>query len=206
MQNPDKPIQDTRSAEPVEAFVVQPTAHVDGLLPPRYLSPGETLLYSTRPSFIGHAFPTLIGTVGAVVVLVLLFLAFPEFGGDPSFSTQYLPGVSIVLLAIGVFVSLRDWFYTVYAVSTSRIIIKHGAWTRRLIDIPHAAIQSVMFEETAFGRAFGYGTLQFSSASIAGLGWSRSVSRPGVISWRAVPNPLDVRALCEAARSKAVSG
>jgi membrane protein YdbS with pleckstrin-like domain len=178
----------------------RPRSHTEGLLPRRYLAPDEVVLYETRPSFVGFALPGIAGSIVASVALVILLDALAASGASPGLSAGQwllLYGLLVAIGVAGAIGGVLRWWYTAYAISTSRILVKEGAWSRRVIDIPHQAIQSAMFEETAMGRSLGYGTLQFSSASVAGFGFSRYGSRPGVINWRATPNPLETRAFFE---------
>jgi membrane protein YdbS with pleckstrin-like domain len=178
----------------------RPSTHTEGLLLRRYLSPGETVLFETRPSFVGFALPGIIGAVVAAVALVVLYEFLLGAGGlagvDPGL-LSLLWGLLVVLALVGAIGAIVRWWFTCYAVSTTRILVKEGTWVRRIIDIPHQAVQSAMFEETAMGRSFDYGTLQFSSASVARFGYSRLGSRPGVINSRATPKPLETRAFVE---------
>ena len=80
--------------------------------------------------------------------------------------------------------------------TTSRILEKTGIVTRRIIDIPLRSVQSVVFSETAFGRVLGYGNLQMSSSSVAGLGGGFG-SRAGVLNWKAAPHPMQTRSFIE---------
>ena len=178
----------------------RPSTHTEGLLLRRYMSPGEIVLYGTRPSFVGFALPGIVASIVAAVVLVILYELLLGAGGftgiDPG-TLALLWGLLVVLALVGAIGAIVRWWFTCYAISTTRILVKEGTWVRRIIDIPHQAVQSVMFEETALGRSFDYGTLQFSSASVAGFAYSRLGSRPGVINWRATPKPIETRAFFE---------
>jgi hypothetical protein len=143
--------------------------HVEGILPARHLGPGETLLYSTRPSLVGYALPGIVGGVVEAVILGFFWWWFLSISGGlvVGFGLHVILFVAAgpVAAAAG---RLSRWWFAAYAETTTRILVKHGGWTRRIIDIPHGAVRSVMFEETGMGRSFDYGTLQFSSGSVAG--------------------------------------
>jgi membrane protein YdbS with pleckstrin-like domain len=192
----------SHSAPYDQLLAQRPRSHQDGLLPAQYLSPGETLLYSTRPSFVGYALPQMI--VGIAMAVVLFLFEAVLFGLSVLLSSG--PGVFVLILVMTLLIAavagpIVRWWFACYAVTTTRILVKIGASTRRVIDIPHGAVQSVLYEESAMGRVSHYGTLQFSSASVAGFSYSRFSSRPGVITWLATPYPLETRAFYDAVRS-----
>jgi Bacterial PH domain len=179
---------------------LRPSSNVAEIFPARYLPPGEELLYSTRPSFIGFIVPRLVlGLFATSLLAFLLFVLLSQSassGFPPGFSALFYALLAIMAVAacIG---PILVWWFTCYAITTSRVVVKHGAWNRQIIDIPHGAVQSVVFRESAFGRAADFGTLQFSSASVAGFSLSPSGSRAGVINWLATPHPLETRAFYE---------
>jgi membrane protein YdbS with pleckstrin-like domain len=190
--------------DPTDLLARRPASHIEGIFPERYLGHDETLLYATRPSFVGYALPRVtFGIVGTVVLGLLLWGLQNQAGLDQNF--MYL---AIVLLAVVLCTSvagtLVGWWYTCYALTTSRILVKHGAYSRIIIDIPHGAVQSVVFSETGTGRSFGYGNLQFSSASVGGSVVTPTRSRPGVVNWNAVPNPLEARAFYESVKKSEI--
>jgi membrane protein YdbS with pleckstrin-like domain len=178
----------------------RPSGHTAGLLDRRYLSSDETVLYETRPSFVGYVLPGVFGAVLAAILLWLFLVVVTQAGGFAGAPPWVVPLVEFLFVVIVLLIpagAITRWWFTCYAITTTRILIKEGSFIRRIIDIPHQAIQSTMFEEPALGRSFGYGNLQFSSASVAGIGYSRLGSRPGVINWRATPRPLETRAYFE---------
>jgi hypothetical protein len=174
---------------PQEMLANRPSSHTEDLLPPGYASPGEVVLYQTRPSFAGSAFSNLVTVVFLVVMMGILL----SYAGDATVVAFVVLGL---LAAAGASAAVVSWWNTCYAVTTSRILEKTGIVTRRIIDIPLRSVQSVVFSETAFGRALGYGNLQLSSSSVAGFGGGFG-SRAGVLNWRAAPHPMQTRSFIE---------
>lgn len=182
-------------------FAGRPIPRSPALLPDGYLSPAEVLYYSSRPDFVGFALGGIIAAVFLSLVggAAIAALAYSN-GQDPSeFSFLYLLIGIAAAGSIGGRIAL--WWSTCYAITSTRVVVKQGYWTRRVIDIPHANVQSVLFEQGLVGRFLYYGTLQLSSASVAGIWGSSNRSRPGVINWVAVPFPVEVRALFERVKS-----
>jgi uncharacterized membrane protein YdbT with pleckstrin-like domain len=57
------------------------------------------------------------------------------------------------------------WRTTHFVVTTRRVLVREGVFTRRGIDIPLKRINSVQFRHTIFERIVGSGTLIIESAS-----------------------------------------
>jgi membrane protein YdbS with pleckstrin-like domain len=175
----------------------RPRSHTEGIFPDRYLGQNEVLLYSTRPSLVGFAFPAVaLGVSGGLLIGLLLWFGQSQLGINASVLDLVI-AIMVALLVAGVVGRLFTWYYVCYALTTSRVLVKHGAFTRCIIDIPHGAVQSVMFTETGAGRGFDFGTLQFSSASVGGFIVTSTGSRPGVVNWRSTPLPVESRAFYE---------
>jgi membrane protein YdbS with pleckstrin-like domain len=189
LARPDMPVE--------ELLAHRPRSHVDGIFPNRYLGPNEMILYSTRPSFIGIVIPATAGAaIGFAIAEFSLWFTQTQFGYPPV--VYQIFSILVLLVAVaGTLGALYAWYYSCYAITNSRILVKHGGFLRVIIEIPNGAIQSVMFTESGLGRNFDFGTLQFSSASVAGYALTPSGSRPGVVNWRAAPHPLETRAFVE---------
>lgn len=179
---------------------VRPVHHSPGLLDRRYLGPSETPLLELRPNFIGYALGPVIGAGVLGVLTAVLAGDATQVNGPPDWIDASLLGA---LVAVGLSAySIFRWLYVCYAVTSKRLVEKSGILTRTILDIPHGAVQSVAFTESALGRTFHYGTLQFSSASVAGFALNRIASRPGVLNWIACPQPMVTRSFYESVRDE----
>ncbi|MCI4358664.1 MAG: PH domain-containing protein [Thermoplasmata archaeon] len=182
-------------------------------VPPRYLrasylAPQEAMLKETRATKL-YYFP------GPVAALILLFgldytaetvrdgtlppvpgltarlASLPTLGG-------YSPGTYLLVLfllltifaLLWLMVRYLRWITTVYAVTTSRVIIQRGILSRDFDEIPVGQVRGVDVHQTVFQRILGYGTVRVSSEG------GRSI---GNEDWRGIPKPFQFQRLVEGA-------
>lgn len=91
----------------------------------------------------------------------------------------YLLLTLIVLLLL--FVRYLQWIRTVYAVTSTRIIIQKGILARDFVEIPVSQVRGIDVHQTVFERMLGFGSLQISSEG------GRTV---GNEVWRGIPRPF----------------
>ncbi|TDC96411.1 PH domain-containing protein [Saccharopolyspora aridisoli] len=73
--------------------------------------------------------------------------------------------VGLVLIVWFTLAPLARWRTTHFVITTHRLMVREGVFTRSGIDIPMWRINSVRFRRGLVGRAFGCGTLVVESAS-----------------------------------------
>ncbi|HEV2429705.1 MAG TPA: PH domain-containing protein [Thermoplasmata archaeon] len=178
------------------------------LLKSTYLADGEILLKETRSTAL-YYFP---GPVLALLILSFLDYAaltvrdgsLPHvpyltdaFGGLPTVSGtgpgNYVLGLFFLLTILGLLVLLvryLRWISTIYAVSSTRVIIQRGLISRDFDEIPVGQVRGVDVHQTGLQRLFGFGTIQVSSEGGHSLGNE---------SWRGIPRPFDFQRLVEGA-------
>jgi uncharacterized membrane protein YdbT with pleckstrin-like domain len=126
------------------------------------LNPGETIVISTRTHPKALILPIL-----ALVVLLAVGVVVQR-GIDQEIVTL----VTWVVVAVGVvWFVLRPfliWLTATYAITTRRLITRHGVITRRGHDIPLTRISDVAYEKDLIDRLLGCGTLVISDASTHG--------------------------------------
>jgi uncharacterized membrane protein YdbT with pleckstrin-like domain len=126
------------------------------------LNPGETIVISTRTHPKALILPIL-----ALVVL----LAVGVFV-QTAIEERIVSMVVWVIVAVGVvWFVLRPfliWLTATYAITTRRLITRHGVITRRGHDIPLTRISDVAYEKDLIDRLLGCGTLVISDASTHG--------------------------------------
>lgn len=126
------------------------------------LNPGETIVISTRTHPKALILPIL-----ALVVLLAVGV-FVQRAIDEEIVTL----VTWVVVAVGViWFVLRPfliWLTATYAITTRRLITRHGVITRRGHDIPLTRISDVAYEKDLIDRLLGCGTLVISDASTHG--------------------------------------
>ncbi len=126
------------------------------------LNEGETIVISTRTHPKALILPIL-----ALVVLLAIGVVVQQV-----IDQEIVTLVVWVIVAVGVvWLVLRPflvWMTATYAITTRRLITRHGVITRRGHDIPLSRISDVAYEKDLIDRMLGCGTLIISDASTHG--------------------------------------
>jgi hypothetical protein len=194
MMNPEPEIQ--------RLIGVRPASHQTGTFPREYLPQGEAVLFETRPSLWAYISPAL---GGGIILFFLGFLLWlesvpisTELGDGTSGSLwQILAALLIVVGVAGIVAGLIGWYFTSYAVTNRRIIRKTGWMSRRVIDARLDKIQCVTMIDTVRSRVRGFGHILFSLSTLSPPWSPFSGVQMGGILWRAVPEPVQLRAFIE---------
>jgi membrane protein YdbS with pleckstrin-like domain len=179
------------------------------LLKAAYLADTEGLLRETRATGLFY-FP------GPIIWLLIFggldYWAFAQKFGWPlvgwfaSFSSEKVPKVfwnlfgtdvtlvlaiiTLVLLAWLLIRYLR-WIATVYAVTTTRVIVQKGILGKDFDEIPIAQVRGVDVHQSVFQRMMGYGTVRVSSEG--------GITKVGNEDWKGIPKPFEFQRLIESA-------
>jgi membrane protein YdbS with pleckstrin-like domain len=180
--------------------------------PPRflkatYLADTETLLRETRATGLFY-FP---GPILAFIVVGFLTYTvatsdygWPAVPGLTNFWNQLGMHVSIhvvllfflvILLIVALWLLVRylHWISTVYAVTTTRVIVQSGIFGRNFDEIPVQQVRGVDIHQSFGQRILGYGTVRVSS---------EGGSRLGNEDWRGIPKPFEFQRLIENATAR----
>jgi membrane protein YdbS with pleckstrin-like domain len=134
----------------------------------------------------------------AVPALTPLFQALPPAGvwTGASFLLAFL---SILTLAVLLLLGVRylRWTRTVYAVTSSRVIIQSGIFSRDFEEIPITQVRGIDVHQTFVHRVLGYGTLRVSS---------EGGTRVGNENWYGIPRPFDFQRAIETASQRITRG
>jgi uncharacterized membrane protein YdbT with pleckstrin-like domain len=129
--------------------------------PTRLLVDNEELVLDLRPHPIALAFPAFITLAGLVAAVWLS-------------TTDLLDQAWIwwaayaVLLVVYVVPKFLNWWTSIFAVTSERIIHRSGWISKYSMEIPLEAINDVRFEQGILDRIVGAGTLVIQSASEQG--------------------------------------
>jgi len=134
--------------------------------PRRLLIENEELVLDLRPHWIALVGPAAV-TLLVVVALIFLVPRMPD--GDAG---RWLTW-GIVAAGVGVLLwypvrRIVDWATDNFAVTSDRIIHRHGLIAKRSMEIPLEHINDVRFEQGIAERIIGAGTLVIHSASESG--------------------------------------
>ncbi|MCI4349387.1 MAG: PH domain-containing protein [Thermoplasmata archaeon] len=194
---------------------MNPSGQLPKLLKATYLADAEGLLRETRSTAL-YYFP---GPV--LAILVTLFLDYsaaayrsaslPTVPGLQSIY-DHLPAISgtgpgsyllsffLILTMLSVLLLLiryLQWISTVYAVTSTRVIIQKGIFSRDFDEIPVTQVRGVDVHQTFVQRVLRYGTIQVSSEGGHSLGNE---------SWHGIPKPFDFQRVIESASQSLLRG
>jgi membrane protein YdbS with pleckstrin-like domain len=128
--------------------------------PTRLLVDDEELVLDLRPHPIALAMPALV-TLVALVAAIWVSAAFDW--------KWWIPwGAFALVMIVYVLPKFLNWWTSVFAVTSDRIIHRMGWISKYSMEIPLEAINDVRFEQGIFDRMVGAGTLVIQSASEQG--------------------------------------
>lgn len=145
----------------------------------RTLAAGERVLYRAKLHWIIFLKPLPILLIG----LAIVFAVFVGRPLDPSTGTEVKFSGSLLFL-IGIFgeaSTLLRYLTTEVAATTRRFVVKRGLVRRNVIEMNAGQLESIVIDQSVFGRIFGYGTIV-----VGGTG-------SGIDPVRYVAHPLEVR-------------
>jgi len=130
----------------------------------QYLGHGERTIHSDHPSL--QAFIV----QNTILFLVLFVIAVVFFGFSFNGSLVTAGFVLLLLSIVMLFLVLRRLRerYTSYVVTNVRIMRISGVFSRRAHSIPWVRVTDLTYEQTLWGRMFGFATLHIESANEEG--------------------------------------
>jgi PH (Pleckstrin Homology) domain-containing protein len=190
--------------------VFDPSLHPPKLIRSSLLSRDEGLLRETRSSKWSF-FP---GPILATLFFSLLgYASAAAYFGWPAFPyvTQGIlnlgsPGglsvskflalfflVATLFSLLWMLIRWMEWTRTVYAVTTSRVMIQRGIFSREFDEIPISQVRGVEIHQRLFQRMLGYGTVRVTSEAL---------NRIANVAWKGIPKPFDFQRLINGAAGK----
>lgn len=150
------------------------------------LLPGETVLCTGKLHWIIYLKAMLVAAFGLAILLA------SAFAHDQVPAKLWIWGaVAVVVGAVAALPPLLHAWSTELAVTTVRVIAKHGWIRRRTVEMLHMKIESMTVQQSIAGRILNYGTLV-----IHGTGG-------GVEAIANIARPLEFRNAATAAQSEA---
>jgi membrane protein YdbS with pleckstrin-like domain len=163
-----------------------------------YLAQGEQLLRETRATK-WHFLPGPIAFLLILGILTLLDWANLSVLSNVNSALGglhvYLLDLLLILVLIGVLwllVRYLRWISTVYAITSHRIIVQAGIFSRDFDEIPIPQVRGVDVHQSVLQRMFGYGNLTISAEG-------GGVRHIGNEAWPGIPRPFDFQRLIESA-------
>lgn len=129
--------------------------------PERLLSPDESVVVQFRPHWQAILLPivlTVVGLIGLVIVIATTAGAV----------TWLLAAGIGVIWALASIKTLADWWTTLYVLTTERVVVRAGVFSRRGTEIPLENINNVAFSQGLLERMIRSGDLLIESAGESG--------------------------------------
>lgn len=85
----------------------------------------------------------------------------------------------LVLFTLGHFaIRYAQWASTHFVLTTERLVFRKGLVAKSGVEIPLDKVNTVFFEQSVWGRIFGFGTIKIESASEQGAQVFSDVRKP----------------------------
>ena len=125
-----------------------------------HLLPGESVLVYTHPFPSAFARPALLIVIGVALALL-----------DAPLFAALCSGAGLIYLVA----EYIGWRCTEYAITTHRVVARHGIIRRRTYEIATSQVEGVRTSRSVLGMLFGYGTVTITGA---GRSWVRMANVP----------------------------
>lgn len=129
--------------------------------PDRLLSPDESVVVEFRPHWQAILLPISLA-VAAIVAIGITFVF-----ADGAVRWIIIIGIVAVWLLASV-KTLADWWTTEYVLTTERVVVRAGVFSRRGTEIPLEVINNVAFSQSLLERMIRSGDLLIESAGESG--------------------------------------
>ncbi|HQZ14448.1 MAG TPA: PH domain-containing protein [Acidimicrobiia bacterium] len=159
--------------------------------PRELLNEGEDLSLDLRPHWWFFARNFLFGFVLLLGIIFIQYL--PEGSSSTDASSSDLLSLSLQRLAFYVWLFVAvvwlvilagaylQWIFTLFVVTSDRIIYRSGVIAKNGIEIPLERLNNINFDQTIFERLIGAGTLIIESAGEDGRSTFKDVRHPDAV-------------------------
>lgn len=144
--------------------------------PRELLADHEDIRFELRPHWLA-----LVGPVFWTIVSLVILIVGSRLASDRQWEAGLQQAVSLVSLglwvALGVLKFLR-WLFTMFVLTTDRLITRSGIIAKRSKEIPLERINDVAFHQNVLERIVGAGDLMIESAGERGQEVISNIRRP----------------------------
>ncbi len=142
--------------------------------PERLLTEGEEIIREFRPHWRLLFIPVL-WLLAGIVAIVLVVTVIPIDNG----TIELVIAAAIVALLIPLaFAPFVRWWFTIYVLTSERLITRTGVIARSGIEIPLESIANVLFHQNVVERILRSGDLLIESAGESGQSRFNDVPQP----------------------------
>lgn len=139
--------------------------------PKRLLSPNEEIIREFRPHWRAILMPIALTIVAVVALIVAAVSADPEV-------RRWLVPTILVAWALVAWPTLIKWWFTGYVITTERLVVRTGVFSRAGKEIPLEVINDVAFSQKLVERLFRSGDLLVESAGEQGQSRFKDIPDP----------------------------
>jgi uncharacterized membrane protein YdbT with pleckstrin-like domain len=141
--------------------------------PRRLLGDNEQILFEKRPHWVALVIPIF----WAIVIIVAAFLAL-SWIDDPSWLRWAIVGIAVLALLFIPVESFLNWLFTLFVLTTDRLITRRGVVAKSSKEIPLENINDITFNQSILERMVGAGDLLIESAGERGQSRITNVRDP----------------------------
>ncbi len=142
--------------------------------PERLLTEGEEIIREFRPHWRLLLIPVL-WLIAGIVAIVLVVTVIPIDNG----TIELVIAAAVVALLIPLaFAPFVRWWFTIYVLTSERLITRSGVIARSGIEIPLESIANVLFHQNVVERILRSGDLLIESAGESGQSRFNDVPQP----------------------------
>jgi uncharacterized membrane protein YdbT with pleckstrin-like domain len=141
--------------------------------PRKLLGPNEKILFELRPHWIAIVPPVF----WALVIIVGAWFLMSRLD-SPSWIDTAILVVALVLFVILSARGIVNWLFTLFVLTTDRIITRSGIVARKAREIPLENINDITFNQRILERMVGAGDLLVESAGERGQNRITNVRHP----------------------------
>jgi uncharacterized membrane protein YdbT with pleckstrin-like domain len=140
---------------------------------PNLLSDGESIVTQFRPHY-----RMLLVPIGWFIVVLIALALLVSIGDMWWYVNDILLLIVLVAFALLVLWPVVKWWFTLYVLTTERLISREGVISRSGVEIPLESINNVLFSQAVIERILKSGDLMIESAGQSGQVRFDNVWRP----------------------------
>lgn len=110
--------------------------------------------------------------IDVILTILIIALALWQTG------VARVVGVLALLPLAHLVISLLNWHYNQYVVTTRRVMEIHGVINKRVSDSSLEKVNDVVLEQSILGRFLNYGTVAIITGSDIGVNYFKNITHP----------------------------
>jgi uncharacterized membrane protein YdbT with pleckstrin-like domain len=143
--------------------------------PKNLLADHEKLVFERRPHWIA-LLPSVLWTVASFAAMIAVNSVFDD--PDQSNIRSIIQGLAILVWIVFGVASAVRWYYTMFVLTSDRLITRKGVIAKHSKEIPLERINDVAFSQSVLERLLGAGDLLIESAGERGQELISNVRHP----------------------------